>query len=344
MKNIYLILAKKNSFGGKENYVLRLSNKMKERGIKHQIINSNMPTFVPSWISVLIFNFYLKILKGKKFYFSLERISNPDIYRAGDGVHKVHIKHVKKSYINPLHPVYLYLEKRCFNNAKKIIVNSKMVKKEIIESYGVIDNKISVIYNCYDPENIDYYDSYSKVNKEFLIDNNDYILLYVGSGFNRKGVKSFLEIISRLKNQSFKAFIVGKDSNIDYYKNLASKSLIADKVIFTGSRKDVNDFYNISDFFIFPTKYEPFGNVVLEAMSYGNVVFTTAKNGASEILHSEFVMTSPNDISVIKKIDDLVEDRALLSKIKMQNINTSKQFSVNRNLTETLRVINEVIS
>jgi len=317
---------------------------MKSRGIDHEIINSRIPSFFPSWIKVLFFNSYLKILKGDKFYFSLERISNPDIYRAGDGVHKVHIKNAKKSFLNPLHFVYLYLEKRCFKKAKKIIVNSKMVKMEIIESYGVVDNKISLIYNGYDSENIDYSDSYNKVSSEFQINNNDYILLYVGSGFYRKGVDAFLKIISQLENQCFKAFIIGKDSDIDYYKKLAIKYLIADKVIFTGPRNDVNDFYNISDFFIFPTKYEPFGNVVLEAMSYGNVVFTTSKNGASEILNPEFVMSSPDDMSVIKKIDDLVKDRALLSMIKMQNMDTSKQFSVDRNLTETLRAIDEVIN
>lgn len=343
MKKIYLICAKKTALGGKENYLLRLSNKMIDLDIDHEIIHSNIPSFLPSWLRVLLFNCYLKIIKRNKFYFSLERISNPDIYRAGDGVHKVHIRNVNKSLFNPLHPVYLSLEEKCFNKAKKIIVNSKMVKNEIIESYGVKENKISVIYNGYDPEKIDYYESYGRISKEFLIENRDYILLYAGSGFHRKGVERFIKIISQLKNKSFIAFVVGKESNMNYYKNLTKEESIDDKVIFTGSREDLNDFYNISDFFIFPTKYEPFGNVVLEAMSYGNVVFTTSKNGASEILNPEFIMRSADDKSVIKKIDDLAEDRALLSEIKIQNIDASKKFSVNRNLTETLRAINEVI-
>ena len=343
MKKIYLICIKKTAAGGKEKYLLRLSNKMKDLEIDHEIINSNMPSFLPSWLRVLFFNCYLKIVKRNKFYFSLERISNPDIYRAGDGVHKVHNKNVNKSFLNPLHPVYLYLEEKCFNKAKKIIVNSKMVKNEIIESYGVNENKISVIYNGYDPEKIDYYDSYERISKQFFVGNKDYILLYAGSGFHRKGVERFINIISQLKNKDFIAFVVGKDSNMNYYKNLTKEKLIDDKVIFTGSRDDLNDFYNISDFFIFPTKYEPFSNVVLEAMSYGNVVFTTSKNGASEILNPEFIMRSADDNSVIKQIDCLAEDRALLSKTKMDNIDASKQFSVNRNLTETLRAINEVI-
>ena len=70
---------------------------------------------------VIFFNIQVSIFKGKRFYFSLERITCPDIYRAGDGVHKTFLGVEKKSKLNFLHPAYIYLEKRCFQNAKKII-------------------------------------------------------------------------------------------------------------------------------------------------------------------------------------------------------------------------------
>ena len=70
-----------------------------------------------------------------------------------------------------------------------------------------------------------------------------------------------------------------------------------------GIRKDVCDFYVASDIFILPSHYEPFGNAVLEAMSYGNVVITTKQTGASELLNEEFIMDGSNDYSISKKID-----------------------------------------
>ena len=85
--------------------------------------------------------------KNDKFYYSLERITCPDIYRAGDGVHKIFLSIENKSRFNLLHPVYLYLEKKCFLNSKHIIANSLMVKKQIIDCYDINPCKIDVIYN-----------------------------------------------------------------------------------------------------------------------------------------------------------------------------------------------------
>ena len=90
--------------------------------------------------------------------------------------------------------------------------------------------------------------------------------MFVGSGFKRKGVEEFLRIIAMLKTLGIKAFVVGKENNMSYYQNLSKKLNIDNQIFFTGPRTDVNDFYTISDIFLFPTHYDPFSNVVLEAM------------------------------------------------------------------------------
>ena len=104
---------------------------------------------MPSWLRIILFNLQVCLTKKDRFYFSLERIICPDVYRAGDGVHKVFLRIEKKSKLNPLHPIYLFLEKRCFNNAKRIIANSNMIKDEIISTYGINPNKIDVIYDAF---------------------------------------------------------------------------------------------------------------------------------------------------------------------------------------------------
>ncbi len=219
-----------------------------------------------------------------------------------------------------------------------------MVMKEIQMHYGISEKKIKVIYNGFNPVDLDYSDSFNKISKEFNISKNEHILLYVGSGFKRKGVADFLRIVSKLNDKKFKAFVIGKDSNINNYKKIAKEFLIDKKVIFTGPRVDVNHFYNISDIFIFPTHYEPFGNVVLEAMSYGNAVFTTMNNGASEIIDSDFVMKTPKDDSVVNKIRVLLDNPSRLAEIKAINLELSKNFSIEKNVSEVMKVINETIN
>lgn len=341
MRKIYLIREKTSKFGGAEVYLSRLSKVLDDNGVDHQIVNSIFPKFLPSWSRIILFNLQVCLTKKNKFYFSLERIACPDVYRAGDGVHKVFLTVERKSRLNPLHPIYLFLERRCFNNAKRIIANSHMIKDEIINTYGINSNKIDVIYNGIESKKVDYKHSFNKLSKEFSLDKDTPILLYVGSGFKRKGVKEFLEIIARLENKNIKAFVVGKEKKIEYYKQLSKDLKIDKKVMFTGARQDVDDFYAISDVFLFPTRYEPFSNVILEAMSSNNAVFTTRQNGAHEILEDKYIMSNSRDFSVAGKIDTLLKDAEVLCAIKQANNIKANELSIELNMQKTITTIKQ---
>ena len=154
-KEIHFIRASNDRYGGAEKYLSRLSKGLNEINIPHKVINSKLPKFLPSWLRVIIFNLQVSLLKENKFYFSLERITCPDVYRAGDGVHRMYLRSEKKSRFNPLHPAYLFLEKKCFQNAKCIIANSLMVKNQIIDCYDINPNKIRVVYSGIKTKKID---------------------------------------------------------------------------------------------------------------------------------------------------------------------------------------------
>ena len=89
MKKIYLIREDSSALGGAEIYLKRLSDKLTSYGIDHEVINSFFPRFLPSWLRVILFNIQVTVGKKGKFYFSLERIICPNVYRAGDGVHRI---------------------------------------------------------------------------------------------------------------------------------------------------------------------------------------------------------------------------------------------------------------
>ena len=341
-KKIYLIRSGSTKFGGAENYLSRFSKALAKENIDYQIINSSIPKILPSWVRAILFNIQLHLTKRNKFYYSLDRITCPDLYRAGDGVHKVFLSIEKKSNINLLHPTYLYLERHCLKNSKCIIANSNMVKKEIIDTYNINSSKINVIYNGINFKEINYDKSYKKISSEFSITQNQSVLLYVGSGFKRKGVEEFLRIFSELKTDNVVGFIVGKEKNMGYYQKLSTKLNINKQIFFTGPRLDVIDFYSISDIFLFPSHYDPFSNVVLEAMHFENVVFTTSKNGASEILHKSFIMNKPYDKNTAGLIDKILGNPTSLTAEKQKNRKISMDFSIEKNLTKTLDVIKKI--
>ena len=339
MRKVYLIREKSSKVGGAEIYLSRLIVALKKNNIDYQVINSIFPKFLPSWLLIILFNFQVCLTKKDRFYFSLDRVLLCDIYRAGDGVHKKFLSIQKKSKLNLLHPIYLFLEKIIFMRTKYIIANSQMVKDDIANMYDINPNKIKLVYNGYDRCDFNSGKSFEIISEEFNLDKKDSVILFVGSGFERKGVEEFLHIVSRLKTRKIKAFVVGKEKNIRYYQKLANDLKVADRVTFTGPRNNIVDFYAISDVFLFPTHYEPFGNVVLEAMNYNNAVFTTKFCGASELLNDKDVMKDPKDFSVVNRIDSLLNNKNYLEEVKQDNKLRASNYTIMDNLDKTLKII-----
>jgi UDP-glucose:(heptosyl)LPS alpha-1,3-glucosyltransferase len=343
MKKITFVRMQDTPFGGAENYLKRLIKELKNRKIDVELLEFSQPKWLVSWIKLPLYNLEACKNKNDRFYFSNDRLSCLDIHRAGGGTHKSFLK-TKGFTLNPLHLIYPMMEKKALKNSKAIIAISNMVKRDIIKDYKIDPKKIEVIYNGIEIP----YLSKEAINlikkdfcNEFKLKENRKIILYVGSGFKRKGVKEFLEILSNLK-MPFYAFVVGKDKNLSKYKLIAKKLKIDDKVIFTGPREDVNKFYLSSDIFLFPTYYEPFGNVILEAMSFYNVVITTKQCGAGEILEDVPLMKNPKDYKIATFIDELISNLTKLESLKIKNRKISEKFSIQNNVDKTLELIKRV--
>jgi len=139
-------------------------------------------------------------LAGEKFdcVFSLERTLRQDVYRAGDGVHRVWLQRKRefapwwrKPFIGlgAFHRTLLELEAQTFNpqNTRHIIVNSEMVKREILENFRFPPERIHLVRNGVDVVR------FQGGNREatrarFGVKDGEFLLLFVGSGWERKGL------------------------------------------------------------------------------------------------------------------------------------------------------------
>ncbi|GAJ05049.1 unnamed protein product, partial [marine sediment metagenome] len=123
-----------------------------------------------------------------------------------------------------------------------------------------------------------------EIREEFNIGNDEFLILFVGSGYRRKGLRYLIEAISLLKEEKpLKVLVVAKGKKRPYLR-LARRLGREDKIIFTGGRKDLRKFYAASDLFVLPTVYEPFGNVCLETLASGLPIIVSRAGGAAEII------------------------------------------------------------
>ena len=105
--------------------------------------------------------------------------------------------------------------------------------------------------------------------KELNIGDETIVLLYVGRLPPEKNVGRLLKEIQKLRKDNVKLLIVGDGSERRRLEKMCGTLGLEKKVIFLGIREDVERFYSIADIFISPSKYEPFGQVILEAMASG---------------------------------------------------------------------------
>ncbi len=280
---------------GNEIHILANKWTEEEKVIFHKIDVSHFGSF----LSIITFNQNTKkAIKDLNCdcVISFERTTCQDIYRAGEGCHVEWLRirsEIEPSYkkfsfkINPLHISLLNLEKELFSKTRLIIANSKMVKEQIIKHYAVPEERITIIYNGVDlkrfsPENKDKWreDARNSLN----ISDGSRVLLFVGSGFERKGLKTFIDAIPLVKDD-IKALIIGK-GDTNKYRAIAERHGISDKIIFLGAQKEIERFYAAADLFVLPTIYDPFSNATIEAMTSGLPVITTRNNGVSELIEN----------------------------------------------------------
>jgi len=261
-----------------------------------------------------------RMLKRERFDIiqSFERTIYQDVYRAGDGCHREWLIQRKKidplyktitNRFNPLHMVLLWIEREIFRegNYKMIIAISKRGKEEIVKHYGVPRKQIKVVYNAIDRRRFDFEDrmkTREEVRKKIGIPGGAPLLIFVGSGFKRKGLPATIRALTKL-NSKILLMVIGRD-RIGPYISLAKRQDVEKRVFFVGPVVDVERYYCASDLFVFPTVYEPFGNVCLEAMAAGLPVVTSTISGGSEVLdegRNGYVVEDPTDyVAIAEKI------------------------------------------
>ena len=253
---------------------------------------------------------------------SHERIPGCMIFRAGDGVHAAWLAHRGRvlgplqRWLQRLSPYHRYVvdsEKAMFAHPalKSVICNSQMVADEIWRFYGVDRSKLQVIYNGVDtavfhPGLAAEFRTTTRVSAGIPADAP--VLLFVGSGFERKGVPQLLRAFAQAQNKATQLVIVGADRKLKAMQALAGKLGLNGRAHFTGPLKDVRNWYGAADGFVLPTLYDPCPNAALEALACGLPIVTSTTCGAQEWVkagENGWVIDAVNENELAGRLDDL---------------------------------------
>jgi len=179
---------------------------------------------------------------------SHERIPGCHIYRAGDGVHAtwLALRAASRSSLarlterlSPWHRYTLHAEAAMFRHPdlSAVICNSHMVRDDIARRFGIPLEKLPVIYNGVDLEHFHprlrathRETMRAKVGAGYTVP----IVLFVGSGFERKGLPTLLDAFALLPTSAAQLWVVGQDKSAIAMQKKAQQLGLAKRVRFWG--------------------------------------------------------------------------------------------------------------
>jgi len=216
---------------------------------------------------------------------SHERTFCQQVYRAGEGCHRAYLASGAWTGRRSLHHrIVLAIEARVFARTPRIVAIARRGKQEIEALYGVGPARVSVIYNGVDLER--FHPTTAAAHRTVARDEADlgareHVLLFVGSGFERKGLATAIEALARLGDG--RLLVIGRGDQARH-RALAERLGVGNRLRWLGLRRDVERWYGAADALVLPARYEPFGNVHLEALASGLAVVTTSAAGGSEVV------------------------------------------------------------
>jgi UDP-glucose:(heptosyl)LPS alpha-1,3-glucosyltransferase len=264
--------------------------------------------------------------------FSLERVPGCDLYRAGDGVHANWLAY-RKAYSPMLGGLRTALRTKnreisaletaiyAPGGVRRVICNSRFIADQIVNRFDFAPSRIDVI-----PNGVPYKQFSSgdrQLGRQALkLASEDYVILLVGAGAERKGHAIARDAVRRLKMKRAKLVIV------DSPPPAAMPHV-----------------YAAADVFLLPTLYDPFANVTLEALAAGLPVITSAQNGAAEIIDHEkngLVLPRADDTALIVHYLEYLAEPANRSLFLDPAQELARQYDLSRNVTATLGVFDKV--
>lgn len=205
--------------------------------------------------------------------------------------------------------------------ATEVIVNSNYMKNEIQRLFGLPFDKINVIPNGINLSNFTGIERDYDFRRQYAMD-NEKIILYVGRLVYEKGVQHLIAAMPKILSNynDAKLIIAGRGGMMDELRAEASNLGLNDKIYFTGylNSKQVQKMYKCADVAVFPSTYEPFGIVALEAMLAGVPTVVSDVGGLDEIVtHGVDGMKSyaGNANSIADSVTALVYDHQLATNV-----------------------------
>jgi glycosyltransferase involved in cell wall biosynthesis len=235
---------------------------------------------------------------------------------------------------------------RSLQRTRRIISVSEATKADIIKTFKVSPEKITVIYEGVTKEK-------SQLTAEGIAYKYDLKLpyiLYVGTIEPRKNidrlVRAYRSVVTKHPGLAkYQLVLAGhRGWNCEGVFKLLADSTWQDRIKYLNyvPHGDKVSLIAGAAVFVFPSLYEGFGLPVLEAMALGVPVLTSNLSSMPEVVGTAALTVSPrSERSIAEGLKQLLQSNTLRTKLAQDGLVQAKKFSWSKCAHETMRVYRE---
>jgi len=293
---------------------------------------------------------------GSDLVLSFARVVGADVLRSGGSAHVSYLRAARKwvsssralaMSLSPYHRIQMHVERAGFTWAplKLAIAVSNFVRDDLIAQFGLDPEKVVTVYNGVDSERFRPATddgARHEVRAKFGVPDDARMVAFVGNGFARKGLGCLIDAWPKVRHDAY-LLVVGSDRAGASFRARAKRLGVGDRVRFAGSQPAVERIFHAADAFAMPSMFEPFGNVVLEAMAAGLPAVASTACGVAEVMPREFanlIVKDPIDAAeVAYAVNEACSMRGAIGEIARA---TAKRFTWDAHGKHLLEVLESI--
>ncbi len=240
---------------------------------------------------------------------------------------------------------------RLYPHADRIIAVSQGIRDDLMKSFGIRGNMVTVIYNPFDLDEV------RRLGREGLdhpwfvppVIGTTPLIVSAGRLTKQKGYPFLLRSFARVRSSMpCRLVILGEGADRASLERLASDLGIAADVSFPGFQSNPFAYMARATIFVLSSLYEGFSMVLVEAMALGTpVISTDCPSGPGELISDgrSGVLVPPGDEEALTRaILKVLADKALMSVLSAGGRTRAEDFSVSRISEEYSRLFRKVLS
>jgi len=253
---------------------------------------------------------------------------------------------LRRHWQNLVERIYTQQEHAAYTSSrlKKVIAVSEGIKRELITHYSVPAEKIVVIPNAVDHDVFKPAGSLAikhALRRDLGLPEDDFLCLFVGGDWDRKGLADAIRAIAGLPKT--RLVVVGS-GDAKRFGALARAENAEDQILFPGRSLRSQDYYTASDVFVFPSRYEAFSLVTIEAAASGLPVIALRINGTEELIEDGVngFFVEPTPESIREKVEWLQQNPDKMQLMSKAALKTSQRYTWDRIAQEQSAVFEAV--